>query len=123
MMIKCSNPLIGKIKIKYCRKFFGKYKEYTNELIGIECNKIFQVNIFNNNKYVYYKGYIFTELSEELINNLKLFNDYKTNIGTEKIIVLINSFDKDFNYSCPLILDKIQNKKINSLLTNIWQNK
>jgi hypothetical protein len=113
MMIKCSH--VGKIKIKYCRKFFGKYKEYTNELIGIECNKIFQVNIFNNNKYVYYKGYIFTELSEELINNLKLFNDYKTNIGTEKIIVLINSFDKDFNYSCPLILDKIQNKKINSL--------
>ena len=29
-----------------------------------------------------------------------------------KIIVLINSFDKDFNYSCPLILDKIQNKKL-----------
>lgn len=58
-------------------------------------NDIFCVNI-NNSSYVYFMGYIFAELSEELIINLKrshklckYFNNYKNIISTKKIIVLV----------------------------------
>jgi len=97
------------IKIKYYRKFFGKYVSESKELIGKSYDTIYQSNIFNTNKYLTFKGLIFTELFGELNS----FDKYKDKISDKKVLVLIGSTEATLH--TPMILDKIQNKKYNSL--------
>ena len=119
-------------------------KELTQTIYGKSFNDVYDINIFNNNHYIYWKGFIFTELSEELIyeinssgvkllgkyfENRKIIKNYKT-----KLVVLLDidykALDQETsdelqkiglpykpyeNGYTLLVLEKINNKKITTI--------
>ena len=105
------------IKIDLYRKINEEHTLISYNLYGKSFDNIYNVNIFNNHKYLYWKGFIFTELSEELILNLNhsgiiltgdIFENYKRiHDNKTKIVILI-----DIDY-------KVLNKKTLNQLINI----
>jgi hypothetical protein len=110
------------------------YEKISVNITGININNIYNINIFDNNKYLYYYGLIFTELSEEFIKKCIIHGipinrnicDFKIGLElvTTKNIILIdvhNEINK-INPELPyiknilgyqhLILEKIGNNKI-----------
>jgi hypothetical protein len=123
-----------------------KYKDLKTEKVtnisvyGKLLNELYNVNIFNSHEYVYWKGYIFCELSEELIDDIEcleskhvvgyIFEQLKMGNCSKKYVVLIDTlnsenpyvkdifFEKSFQEQCCIymyILEKVGNKKINGL--------
>ena len=142
------------VKIDVHREQTGKHKDISHKIIGKKFNDIYNINVFNNNHYIHWKGFIFTELSEELIyaincNGVKLTGKYFEKIKTikddkSKLIVLLDIDYKSLNSETSktlqhiglpymkyengytlLILERIGNKKINSindLLSSLSEN-
>lgn len=106
-------------------------------------NELYNVNIFNSHEYVYWKGYIFCELSEELIDDIEcleskhvagyIFEQLKMGNCSKKYVVLVDTLNSK-NLQNPYvedislekssqdprciymyILEKVGNKKINGL--------
>lgn len=92
----------GTLKIKIMRKKTNKYRDMVKEISGIPLSDIHSVKILNTNQYIYWNGFIFTELSEELIFTLncmglelsgEIFEKYyliKSVNRNKKIVVLID---------------------------------
>lgn len=131
-------------KIKILRKKNEKYYKISKNIKGVPFNDVYPVNIENDHRYFYWRGFIFTELSEELIFSLNCagyslkggtFDKYKIiKNDTKKIVVLIDVDHKIIDAELSeqlkiigaplirgndgyklLILEKIGNKKINRL--------
>lgn len=121
-----------------------KEKIYNVNLINKHFNDLYATNIFNNHEYVYWRGFIFAEMSEEILNDIKFMNNKKLSglfatqlklTSGEKKHVIIIDVDKTIisDSMCEIInllpfvesyekdkiyicfLEKIGNKKINSL--------
>lgn len=123
---------------------YRKQKMITNEIYGKKFDDVYDVNIFNNHKYLHWKGFIFTELSEEfMLNSISLgynltgnvFEQYNKITGSKnKIIILIDidyktlkddisdslksiglPYIKNINGYTMFVLDRIGTKKIINL--------
>jgi hypothetical protein len=126
-------------------------KKIEYNIKGVNIDSILTYNIYNSNKYIYYEGFIFVELSEDLLeyfqkeklyipNRLLLINP---TIMKKKYIILIH-IDYEYLHSIRkhgymelknkkypyenknvMILDKICNFKVRNLesLNNILQKK
>jgi hypothetical protein len=106
----------------------GDDKLIVCEIYARQYDHIYNLNIFNNDKYVYWKGLIFAELSEELIINMsskyKLLGDtfqkYKSVTSTSnntstsnKNVVLIDVIYEDLNLKTAKILKDINAPYVN----------
>jgi len=105
IMFNCS--IDKKIKLNYYRDD----KEHEKELIGTEYNKMYQLNMFSNDC-LNFKGLVFTELSEEHdLDNIFIPN----RIGSKKIIICTQATRILHDITLPIVLNKVQNNKFNSL--------
>lgn len=103
-MLLSTNENNNICNFKILREEKKNITEICVNLKGKYFNELYNINIFNGHKYLYWKGLIFTELSEQLINEIThLDNQYtisneiikqpKKSNGNRKNVVLI-----DFDY-------------------------
>ena len=92
-------------------------KKYNLNLVGKTFDKLYNVHIFNNHQYIYWKGFTFCELSEELLNNIKTITNKningniatqlklseKKNIGKKYVIIIDININKIFETTCDII--------------------
>jgi len=100
------------VKFNIIRTTTESQKEITQIIGGIKFDNAHYVNIFNNHKYIYWKGFTFVELSEELIIDMnkvginlegEIYNNFTiAQNNNDKIIVLIDvdfqQFSKEYAY-------------------------
>lgn len=132
------------VDIEIYREIKGKYVIFKHQISGNSYDQIYNINIFNDYKYLYWNGCIFTELSEELLYDLNMsgINIMKSKIlkckkitdDKKKHVILIDVvfeilhnklIDKTKTTGLPFIntpdgydiyvVEKIGNKKINNL--------
>jgi len=96
-----------------------KYQTISTNLFGIPIESVYNIRMCNKNDYLIFKRHIFTELSFELLIELikenivssKVFDNNIIKLGnyeSQKIIII-------FDGKTPMVVEKIGNKKINSL--------
>lgn len=116
------------VDVVILRDVVNKTTKLRKQLIPLKIENMYITNIFNNYKYVYWKGCVFTELSEELIGNYDdmglrlqgdMFENYKilssTN-KTNKTIVLIHVCYENIGTTMPMLSDNL--RKMNAPLIN-----
>lgn len=105
LMINCFLNQYDYCNFEVIRQTGNIEKTLKLNITGLPLNNIYNVNVFNNHRYVFFKGFIFTESSEELIDDVKnlrttkvtghLFEQLKMTDGNQKYVVLVD-IDQNF---------------------------
>jgi hypothetical protein len=105
------------IKFDMFRLDNKEYKEHSIIILGMPIEHVYDIYPCNKNNYIIWKNYVFTELSEELSNELlsegigypNIYNNLIPSASNIKQTII-------FDGKTIKIADKIGNKKINSLI-------
>lgn len=103
MMMKCYMSVTNSCKFLIARN--KKTEKHINvELIGYSINLMYNIKIFNDHKYISWRGFTFAEISEEIINEISNTYQYdiegsyikmpKKSDGSKKHVIVVDINEK-----------------------------
>lgn len=105
-------------KLNLFRKINDEYKKVSFNVSGKALDNLYDFKILNDYNYIYFRGFVFTELSEELILNLNKLNLLNGQFYDQKKIIKKSNMNHvimiDTDNKITLV-EKIGNKKITNL--------